>query len=598
MAEDANEKKSWLPKINFNKKKLAKQVHQVQGVTIRHTHKFIIKRWNNLFEVQRNIVIWIVIMSALIAATGLQLMWFRQGYQISTGSNSGVYAEAVKGPIDTLNPLFASSSAEQSANYLMFSRLANYDTTGHLNYDLATSISINDSNTVYTVKIRDNATWHDGQKLTADDIVFTVGLIKNANTRANIEGWDGINIKEIDDYTLEFDLSSPYVAFEHLLNFPVLPKHILGSVVPGSLRENSFSNNPIGSGPFKFGFIQEVDKKSGRENIYMNRNNSYYKGAAKIDRFQLQAYSTTDEIRRAILNGDVNGAADLYPADIANIDDKKFNIESNPVNSGVYAIFNTKSAVLQDTALRQILQLATNTDAIRADLPITTPQLDLPVTSSQLSGDLPRAPKYDAELAKKMLSDAGWVLNDKGVREKTGVQLELSAVTVKNSELERTLEILSGQWRSLGIVINTKVIDPNDVNQGFAQNILQPRNYDVLLYQLNIGADPDVYAYWHSSQATPQGFNLANYSDVISDDALSSARVRFDQALRNAKYLTFAKQWLSDVPAIGLYQSTAQYVSNKNVKSVGDDNILISPIDRYSNILDWTVGSRTVYKTP
>ena len=157
MAEDENEKKSWLPKINFNKKKLTKQVRQAQGVTVKHTHKFIIKRWGNLLEVQRNIVIWIVIMSALIAATGLQLMWFRQGYQDHSGAIDGVYAEAVKGPINTLNPIMAKTSAEQSASYLMFSRLVNYDTTGHLNYDLASDISINDLKTAYTVKIRSDA---------------------------------------------------------------------------------------------------------------------------------------------------------------------------------------------------------------------------------------------------------------------------------------------------------------------------------------------------------------------------------------------------------------------------------------------------------
>jgi peptide/nickel transport system substrate-binding protein len=598
MAEDENEKKSWLPKINFNKKKLTKQVRKAQGVTVKHTRKFITKRWSNLLEVQRNIVVWIVIMSALIAATGLQLMWFRQGYQSEVGAISGTYAEAVKGPIDTLNPILAKTSAEQSAGYLMFSRLVDYDTTGHLNYDLATSILLDDSNTAYTVKIRPNVKWHDGQRLTADDVAFTVGLIKNPSTNSSVEGLSGVNVKLIDDYTLEFDLSSPYVAFEHLLNFPILPKHILSSVTPGNMRENSFSNNPIGSGPFKFSFIQDVDKKSGRKNIYMTRNESYYSGHAKIDKFQLQSYNTTDGIRNAIINGDVNGAADLYPTDLAEINDKKFNIEANPINSGVYAILNTKSAILQDIDIRKALQVGTNTDAIRADLPITTPQLDLPVTSSQLSGDLPSAPKFNSDAAEKMLTDNGWVINDKGVREKAGVQLELSAVTIKNSELERALEILSGQWRSIGVAINTKVIDPNDIAQGFAQTILQPRNYDVLLYQLNIGADPDVYAYWHSSQAILQGFNFANYSDVISDDALSSARVKFDKTLRNAKYLTFVKQWLNDVPAIGLYQSTTQYVSSKTVKSVGDDNILISPIDRYASILDWTVGGRTVYKTP
>jgi peptide/nickel transport system substrate-binding protein len=184
------------------------------------------------------------------------------------------------------------------------------------------------------------------------------------------------------------------------------------------------------------------------------------------------------------------------------------------------------------------------------------------------------------------------------VREKAGQEFKLSVVTIKNSEIERALEIITGQWRSLGVVVETKVVDINDVSQNVAQSILQPRNFDVLVYQLNIGADPDVYAYWHSSQASNQGFNFANYSNAISDDALSSARVRFETDLRNAKYITFAKQWLADVPAIGLYQSTAQYVHRINVKSIDETIDLVAPIDRYSNILDWSVGKRSVYKTP
>jgi len=597
MPEDEN-KKSWLPKINFNKRILKKQIRQVEGATIRHTHKFITKRLDSVREAQRHIITWVLIVGILISATGLQLMWFRQNYKLDTGTIGGVYAEAVLGPIETLNPLFAKTSAEQSAGYLLFSNLVRYDKTGHLGYDVAKNIKTNNEKTVYTVMIRDDIKWHDGQKLTVNDIDFTIGLIKNPNVRTSIEGWSGIGVKVIDDYNIEFNLNSPYSAFEHLLNFPILPRHILKDVMPSGIRENSFSNNPIGSGPFKFNFYQDVDLKTGHKIVYLEKNTEYYKGQAKIDKFQLHSYSTVEEIRRSIINGEVNAAADLYPVDLKNIDKNKYNTESNPVNIGVYAILNTTNGPLQDVSLRRALQVGTDTDGIRADLPITTPSLDLPVINSQLSGDLPKAPRFDLDAANKTLNDLGWVLNAAGLREKADSQLKLKVVTVKNSELERVLEIVTGQWRALGIAVETSVIDPDDKAQNLVQNILQPRSFDVLLYRLNIGADPDVYAYWHSSQATAQGFNFSNYSNVISDDALLSARVRFDPVLRNAKYLTFSRQWLSDVPAIGLYQSTAQYISTKNVDSVNDENILISSIDRYATVLDWTVGSRSVYKTP
>ncbi|MEI6229050.1 MAG: peptide ABC transporter substrate-binding protein [Candidatus Saccharibacteria bacterium] len=598
MPEDDLEKKSWLPNIKFSKKSIARKMRKVEGATIRHTHKFIIKRWANVRESQRHIVFWILAMGILIAATGLQLMWFQQSYKTPTGANDGVYAEAVLGPVDTLNPLFASSSAEQSASYLMFSRLTSYDKTGHLGYDLATNVSSNADKTIYTVKIRDDAHWSDGVDLTARDIVFTIGLINNPSVRTTVEGWNDVAVKAIDNFTVEFSLRSTYAAFEHALTFPIVPEHILGSVNTIAIRENSFGNSPVGSGPFIFSFTQDIDKSNGRKVIHMTHNESYYRGNAKLGRFQLHVYNNSEQIARAISAGEVNSAADLRPADLKSINDNRYNIESNPINSGVYAIVNTTSPVWQDVTLRRSLQSATNTDDILSELPDTTQQLDLPLINNQLTGDLPVAPKYDLAGAQKMLDDAGWVVGEQGIRQKDGKDLKLSIVTMKNSEFERVLEILTGQWRLLGISIETKVVDPNDVSQNVFQGILQPRNYDVLLYQLNIGADPDVYAYWHSSQASVQGSNFANYSNAVSDDALSSARVRFEPSLRNAKYITFAKQWLSDVPAIGLYQATAQYVSSKNVKSVGDENILISSIDRYSDVLNWSVGTRSVYKTP
>jgi len=600
MAEDDSEKSRWLPKINFNfnKKDITKRMRKVEGATIRHTHKFVIKRWANVREVQRNIIIWIIAMGLLIAATGLQLMWFQTSYRMNAPATDGVYAEAVLGPVDTLNPLFASSSAEQSAGYLMFSRLVNYDQSGHLNYDLATSIKINDSKTAYTVKIRPDIKWHDGEKLTTSDIAFTVGLIKNPTVRSTIIGWKDISAKVIDETTIEFSMQSQYAAFEHVLNFPILPEHMLGGVAPASIRESSFSKNPIGSGPFKISLVQDVDLASGRKVIYMTRSANYHRGVARIERFQLNVYGTNDEIIRALSQNEVNAAADLYPADISRVDKTRYDISSEPINSGVYAILNTKSSFLNDVNLRRALQAGTNTSAIRADLPAGTLALDLPIVNRQLTGDLPKAPQFDPVAAKKILDDAGWIINSQGIREKDGRQLKLTVVTMKNSEFERALEILTGQWRSLGVAVETKVSDPNDSSQNVGQNVLQPRAFDVFLYRLNIGGDPDVYAYWHSSQATAKGSNFADYSNAIGDDALSSARARFEPELRNAKYITFSKQWLADAPAIGLYQSTAQYVSSKNIQSFNKLDILNSPLDRYSDVLNWSVGTRSVYKTP
>jgi peptide/nickel transport system substrate-binding protein len=502
------------------------------------------------------------------------------------------------GPVDTLNPLFARTSAEESASQLLFSRILKYDTTGSLGNDLATDVQVDPTGKIYTVKLRTDARWHDGIQLRADDVAFTVGLLKNPAVRSTITGWSDIEVAAVDESTVTFTLPAVYAAFPHALaTFPVVPKHILSKVEPNSIRENDFSNSPIGSGVFKLRFVQDVDVIGGRKIVYMERNNQYYKGISKLEQFQMHVYSTQETIVSALATGEVNAAADLSAANIKQVSAERYDIKSQPTKSGVYALFNTTRDSLKDKAVRQALQIGTDTKAIRSQLPGTVANLELPFIDRQLGEAAPKVPTYDPVLAKKKLDDAGWKL-DGTTRKKDGVDLKLMVVTSKDSDFERVLETLVGQWRALGVVVDTQVVDPSDASQQVVQDILQPRNFDVLLYQLTIGADPDVFAYWHSSQTSTSGFNFSNYSNPVSDDALSSARTRLEPSLRNAKYITFAKQWIEDAPAIGLYQSTTNYVSSKNAASFNKKNVFVTPVDRYDDILYWSVGTRPVYKTP
>jgi peptide/nickel transport system substrate-binding protein len=599
MADDNPDKKQWLlPKPNLNQKVIVKNLKKVETATLRHTHKFIIKRWGNVREVQSRVIFWIIAMGLLIAATGFQLMWYQQSYLAVAPSADSSYAEAVIGPVNTLNPIFASTSAEQSAGYLMFSSILRYDKSGRLNHDLATNVAVNTEHTKYTVDIRPDAKWTDGVSLTTKDILFTIALIKNSETNSIIAGWDSVSVNVISDTTIEFTLPSTYAAFQHALTFPVLPEHILGNVTPSAIRENDFSQNPVGSGPFMLRFVQNVDTNAGRKVIYLARNDQYYGGTASLAKLQLNVYNTTGEIISALSSNAVDATADLSPIDIDQVDTDKYSISVSSIQSGVYAIFNMKSVLLNDLGLRQALRSATNTQVVLDKLPEGTLPLSLPFTANQLTGEIPSAPAYDLVSAKKILDDAGWILNADNVRFKDGRELKISVVAMKGNEFEAALEALAGQWRAVGFTVETKVLDPSDATQNIVQSILQPRNFDVLIYRLDIGADPDVYAYWDSNQATVKGLNFSNYSNIISDDALASARSRVEPDIRNAKYITFAKQWLVDVPAVGLYQSTLQYVYRNNVHALEASDVLISPVDRFSDVLDWSVGSRTVYKTP
>jgi len=595
-----NQPSKWrrLPKPSFSSKDFSRRMKKVEGATVKHARRFVFKRMDSIREARKHIAIWVLTVGVIIGATGLQLMWYQDSYRTAAFANDGTYAEAVMGPVDTLNPIFAKSSAEESASYLLFSRLLTYDKTGKLNYDLAEDMSISDDRMTYTVKIRPDARWQDGIYVRAKDVVYTVNLLKNPATRSTISGWNDITATEVDDRTVAFKLPAVYAAFPHALNFlPVLPEHILRDVEPGAIRENDFSTKPVGSGPFTLRFIQEVDTSAGRDIIHLARNDSYYKGAPKLDRLQLHVYSTSDAILRAVTTSEVNAATDLSVSDVSKLkDNERYTVERKPVNAGVYALFNTTTGVMADKKVRQALQVGTDTAALRSVVGKNTPELHLPFVNGQVTGDVPSEPVYDKASAERQLDEAGWKLDGK-VRKKDGVALKLSVVTTKNNDFERVLSAIGDQWRSLGVTVTTSIVDPTDPAQNVVQNILQPRSYDVLLYQLTIGGDPDVYAYWHSSQAS-RGFNFSNYSNPISDDALTSARTRIEPDLRNAKYVTFAKQWIADAPAIGLFQATTQYVYSKSVHALPEGEVLVSAADRYADVLYWTVGERAVFKTP
>lgn len=601
MASDTDQERRWrrFQKISFDKKQTLKRIRKVEVTSIRHAHKFVLKRWRNLRDVRRIVAFWIVTVGCLIAAAGLQLAWDRQSYQVEAGALGSTYAEAAIGPIQTLNPLFADTPAEEAVSRLLFSRIFVYDATGNLNYDLAKKVEVSQDSLVYTITLRSDVSWHDGRTLTADDVVFTTELLKDTSTRAQIRGWDTIDITKKDDFVVEFKLKSAYAPFESALTFPVLPKHILGDVPHESIREHSFSNTPIGSGPFSFRLLQDIEASSERRFVHLSANKDYYRGAPKLARVQILSVPDEAAVLNALKLNEVNGASGLSVAAMKTLSqNQRYRTMSQPIQGGVYALLNNDSEVLSDKKVRQALQRATNVEEVRQKLGGDVPALDLPYTDLQVNGNVPKAPSFNLNEAKKLLDEAGWKLDDSGTRMKDGKELRLSVVTTKNDEYQKALETLLGQWRQLGISIDERVIDASDATQNFVQATLQPRAYDVLIYQLMIGRDPDVFAFWHSSQAVARGLNLANYANDLADDILTSARSTRGAALRNTKHLAFARQWLDDAPAIGLYQSTVNSVVSKSVRGLDGSDIIVSPGERFNSILYWTVGDRTIYKTP
>ena len=585
-------------KLRLGYKRLALRVKHAEGATQRHASRFILRRIENVRLVMTEIMIWLAAIALLIAGLGIQYSWNSQGSKKDGAKSGGVYVEGVIGNISTLNPLLAASEPEQAVSRLLFSSLYNYDVTGALHTDLAESMTVKDDK-VYTIKLR-NAVWHDGKKLTAEDVVYTINLIKNPQVRSPLRvNWLDISARAIDDSTVEFMLPAVYAGFSHALTFPVIPKHILQTVSPSSMREADFSSNPVGSGPFAVKRVQTSESTSSTDVVRMEPNTKYYGAVSTLSRLELRAYGNESLLVKAVNSGEVSAASGLSLSAADNIKSKQYSTKHWLLNKGVYLLMNNRSQTLQDARVRQALRYATDTSSIRATVGDNVARLDTPILQSQIAQKLPAAPDHNLDKAKALLKEAGWTYNQGQWKGKDGRPLAVAVTTSSGrDEYKKIVDALKQQWSKLGVDVQLREIDTSSTTTSFVQSVLQPRDYDALLYELELGADPDVFAYWHSSQASASGYNFANYSNRTVDNDLVGGRSRTNSALRAAKYIQFVNQWLNDTPAIGLYQSVGSYVLNNGASIVEPRGSLNTMNDRYADVTTWSTGRASVYKTP
>ena len=583
-------------KLRFSKK-LDKQARKLTLTTLRHGRKFITSRIDHLSGVRRHIFGWVALTFLLIILSVVQWHAFRAAYVHDIEASGGAYSEGVLGPVETLNPLFARSSAEKSAAKLLFAGLYDYDATGHLRADLAERVVIDGTEKEYTVTLRKGLKWSDGVHLDAKDVVFTVNLLKNDQTKAEITGWRSVSAQVVDATTVKFTLPAPYAPFMHALTFPVLPHHSLSEVHPSSLREHGYSNAPVTSGPFALRLLQNASSDGSKKIVHMAANPHYHRGRAKLERFQLYVYPTREAIVRGLKTSEIMATPELSLSERPEQMKKSHSSQSYAVNNGVYALFNTQSEIMSSKKVRQALVQGVDSAALRQRLDFPTGQLDGPLLADHVNGATGRLP-FDVVAAQALLDSEGWVVQGNR-RKKADQELSLSLVVLKGSELEKTAQELAKFWRDhLAIGVDIKVVDPTNIEQNVLTSILQPRNFDVLVYELVIGGDPDVYAYWHSSQGNRNGLNFSNYNSAIADDALSGGRARRVSAQRQTKYRAFVRHWQADAPALALYQSHMDYISLSSAHTMTSNAQLVQPVDRFADVIYWTVRHNSVYKTP
>lgn len=585
----------------YTKLRLRRQVRRqkksIEKAGVQASQEFerkVLKRWQNLKSVRRFVIGWLVLVGLLILGVFLQNRDLNGYYLTEVPVSGGTFREGMVGQISNMNPIFATSAADRVASSLQFNSLFTYNQDGKLVGDLAASIEVSDDGTVYTVELVPNVYWHDGAPFTADDVVYTYEAIQHPDTRSYLNAsWRDILVEKKDDLTVTFSLPNEFTPFPHsLTEGGIIPRHILGDVDPSKLRGHSFNNKqPIGTGPFVFeNLLIETSDPQVDGQLRLKENPNYFKGDVKIDNFVLSTFIDRENMIERFLDGELAAIAGLNTVDrerlIGDIDSDWYDLQLNNI---VFVFFKTDDGLLKSKSVRQALSLAIDNIAIHDVVSNRYKILDSPILPNQLGySDKYVQSDVNVKKANQLLSDAGWKQksgdeND-GYRYKDGKRLKVQLITQNSDDFPAVAREISQQWLKVGVESEVIAVSESDIQQ----NNISSHNYQALLFGVSLGADPDPFVYWHSSQAGVNGFNLSELEDGVIDDALESGRTRVDSQLREAKYEAFLKRWVDLAPAHALYQPSYGYVQRKNVEGFNSKTIN-SPAQRFYNVHEWTV---------
>lgn len=549
-----------------------------------HIKENFFGRLKHVGDIKLLVLEWSLLVAALVLLAVAQAFWFANSYSQDVFSNGGNYIEATLGDVNSMNPLFATTNSEKVLSRLMFGTLVTVDYSGHSNIGLASAVTPSEDGKTWTVKLRDNLTWSDGEPITNEDVLYTAELIRNPRVSSIYDAnLSNVKVSVNENNDIVFTLPAAYADFLSALNFPIVPKHILAESDPGTLIENSFSTAPVTSGAFTFNALQGTSKTNEKV-IYLSANPDYYKGKPLLNSFAVHTYEDKDSVVSALNAGTVTATAELTEADRDLVGAGQFLEKNSSLSSGAFIFFNTKNESVKSKGMRSAIRQGIDLTKLRELAPDTV-SLNYPLLSSQIKlTTYPEIPGHDYEAAKAKISE---ILGDQSVT--------LNIATVNAGYLPTVTNELAEQLKGLGLDVNVSIYEEN---QEFITNVISTRSYDILVYEVELGADPDLLPYYHSSQTSGGGLNLSNYRNTLVDDLLLGARDTLDQELRVKKYESFLEYWVEDVPAIGLYQPNLTYYYNKNVQTFSDSAKLVTALDRFSDVTDWAVTKTTKNKTP
>jgi peptide/nickel transport system substrate-binding protein len=501
----------------------------------------------------------------------------------------GTYVEGVAGVPQYLNPVIAATDVDEDVSRLAFSGLTRYDQAGAIVPDLASAFRTERDGRVWTFDIREDATWHDGQPVTADDVVFTVKLLQDRGyVGPYSDAFRGVSVERVAARTVRFTLPDVYGPFADSTTVPLLPSHLLGNVPYAELSRQPFNASPIGTGPFR---VAEVDARQ----IVLLRNNDFYRtrpgrDRPYLDKVILRFYPDPTEALLALSRGEIDGIGGLSSKDAERARSLKSAVlYSLPTDNFVSLFLNVRPerVVFRDRAVRQAIATAIDRGRVlrlAADGRGTVADEFVPSGSWAYVKDVTRY-TFSTDDAAALLDQADWKDHDgDGIRDKGGQKL---AFTISTSDEPARTAAATEIQRNLNAVGMSVTVKSMPFGQ-LVDSVARQRAFDALLVEIAVSGDPDPYTFFHSTEVNDPGHNFSGFSTLPIDRNLEAARRTFDEAARRELYAPVFQAISKEVPVVFLYFSDYLYAQSQLVQGQRIAP-LTDPRERFWNVEDWYV---------
>ena len=509
------------------------------------------------------------------------------------------------------NPLYANNTAEKDIMVLMHAGLLRHDIDGSLIPHLAKTWK-QDSPSRYTLTLRKNISFHDGTPITTADVLYTVGMIQQAEKYKShlYEAWHDVVVEAVDDMTLVFTIPEGNLHFPEQFTTPVLPKHVWKKIPTDKQRNYNGSGVHIGAGPYKYG--QETITLDGRPtNITLEEFSSYVLGRPFIKKITLHFFVDAIDLLDSYEIGIIDSVSGIAGGEAATLlkQRKEEGVLHTAYTDRVFGVFfNAEDGrLLQDSFLRSILSqwvrrehiiaqvFSTHATPIQHPLPTDTEIQEQDITLQQLN---------------RTLEDINWGFESAtGYREQDGVPLTISFVIPDIKEAQEIADMLISGWQRLGITVTTKVVPEKDIGA-----VIQQKDFDAILYGYEANAVKDLVALWKSGNrenlASITSFGSPTLNGLLTDlEQATPPQHLIEQLSRtpddnwhNIVYDAIKVEMTKNVPAIFLYSPHFLYILPKHIHRVGlqQEQQRIGRITdssgRFTNVHKWYMQKEKVWK--